>query len=68
MREHKGSLLGFVGESVEIIGYVDLRTTFGEGENAKTIVIKYIVVYARSSYNIILGRPALNGVTPYLFI
>ena len=59
MKEHRGSLLGF---ATEIIGYVDLRTTFGEGENAKTIVIKYIVVDARSSYNIILGRPTLNGL------
>ena len=47
LREHRGSLLGFAGESVEIIGYVDLHTTFSEGENAKTIVIKYIVVNAR---------------------
>jgi len=62
MRAHKGSLLGFAGESMEIIGYVDLHTTFGEGENAKTIAIKYIVVDARSSYNIILGRLALNGL------
>jgi len=28
----------------------------------KTMTIKYIVVDARSSYNIILGRPALNGL------
>jgi hypothetical protein len=62
MREHRGALLGFSGQSVEIIGYVDLRTTFGEGENAKTIVIKYIIVDAQSSYNLILGRPALNGL------
>jgi len=62
MRAHRGSLLGFVGESVEIIGYVDLRTTFGGGENAKTIATKYIVVDARSSYNINLGRPTLNGL------
>jgi len=60
IREHRGSLLGFAGELVEIIGYVDLRTTFEEGENLKTIVVKYIVVDVRSSYNIILGKPALN--------
>ncbi|GAU47368.1 hypothetical protein TSUD_403710 [Trifolium subterraneum] len=62
MREHRGALLGFSGESVEIIGYVDLRTTFGEGENAKTIMVKYIIVDGQSSYNLILGRPALNGL------
>ncbi|GAU42011.1 hypothetical protein TSUD_236780 [Trifolium subterraneum] len=62
MREHRGALLGFSGESVEIIGYVDLRTTFGEGENSKTIMVKYIIVDGQSSYNLILGRPALNGL------
>ncbi|GAU30099.1 hypothetical protein TSUD_55830 [Trifolium subterraneum] len=67
MREDRGALLGFSGESVEILGYVDLRTTFGEGENAKTIMVKYIIVDGQSSYNLILGRPALNGLGAIVF-
>ncbi|XP_027916049.1 uncharacterized protein LOC114175492 [Vigna unguiculata] len=55
-----GVLVGFSSEQVEVRGYVDLRTTFSDEHAAKTIVIKYIVVNALSSYNMLLGRPSLN--------
>jgi len=55
-----GVLVGFSGEQVEVRGYVNLRTTFADEHAAKTIVIKYIVVKAPSSYNMLLGRPSLN--------
>lgn len=45
---------------MEILGYVDLRTTFGEKNNVKIIMVKYIIVDAQSSYKLILGRPTLN--------
>ncbi|MCI90668.1 hypothetical protein A2U01_0111962, partial [Trifolium medium] len=32
-----GTLVGFSGEQVEVMGYTTLLTTFGEKENAKTI-------------------------------
>ncbi|KAJ1410850.1 hypothetical protein SESBI_21659 [Sesbania bispinosa] len=31
-----GSLIGFAGDSVEVRGYVDVMTTFGEGKHKKT--------------------------------
>ncbi|RDX73871.1 hypothetical protein CR513_46453, partial [Mucuna pruriens] len=37
-----------------------LRTTFGTGRDAKMVLVKYMVINARTSYNIILGRLALN--------
>lgn len=55
-----GSLVGFSGEQVEVRGYVELKTTIGEGRNAKTLRVRYMLVKARSSYNIILGRSSLN--------
>jgi len=55
-----GVLVGFSGEQVEVRGYVNLRTTFADEHTAKTIMIKYIVVKAPSSYNMLLGRPSLN--------
>ena len=55
-----GVLVGFSGEQVEVRGFVDLRTTFFDDLAAKTIVIRYIVVNAPSSYNLLLGRPSLN--------
>jgi len=45
---------------VEVKGYVDLRTTFRHKKDAKTIFIRYIVVNAPSSYNLLLGRPSIN--------
>ena len=55
-----GVLVGFSGEQVEVRGYVNLRTTFSDEHAARTIIIKYIVVNAPSSYNMLLGRPSLN--------
>jgi len=55
-----GVLVGFSGEQVEVRGHVDLRTTFSDDQAAKTIVIRYLVVNAPSSYNLLLGRPSLN--------
>jgi len=52
--------VGFSGEQVEVRGHVDLRTTFSNEHVAKTIVIRYLVVNAPSSYNLLLGRPSLN--------
>lgn len=38
---------------------------FGMNENAKMVNIKYVMIDVASSYNIIMGRPALKilGVT-----
>jgi len=55
-----GVLVGFSGDQVEVKGYVDLRTTFRDKEAAKTIFVRYIVVNAPSSYNLLLGRPSIN--------
>lgn len=53
-------LIGFSGEQAEVKGYVDLRTTFSDEQAAKMIVIRYMVVNAPSSYNVLLGRSSLN--------
>ena len=57
---YEGVLVGFSGDSVQVRGYVDARTTFGDGSEIKTISIRYMVVNTPSSYNILLGRPAIN--------
>lgn len=43
-------------------GYIEQRTTFGSGDNAKTVMVRYIVVNSPSSYNIIIGRGSLNAL------
>jgi len=60
LRPYTGCLYGFVGDQVEVRGYLELRTTFTDGTASRTESIRYLVVNANSAYNILLGRPALN--------
>ncbi|XP_068466383.1 uncharacterized protein [Phaseolus vulgaris] len=57
-RPYRGCLYGFADNQVEVRGYLELRTTFTDGEASRTESIRYLVVNANSAYN--LGRPALN--------
>ena len=64
-------VVDFTGEKVGTKGYIELYTTFGEGKNNKTIKIRYLVIDANTSYNILLGRPSINRLmaivsTPHL--
>ncbi|WJX77397.1 hypothetical protein P8452_60712 [Trifolium repens] len=60
---YNGTLVGFAGEQVEIMGYTTLLTTFGERDQAMTIKVRYLVVKTPfTSYNIIIGRPAFNAL------
>ena len=68
---HDEPIYGFSGERVPTKGYIDLHTTFGEGRQTKTIPIRYLVVEAHTSYNVLLGRPSINALgaivsTPHL--
>ncbi|RDX88962.1 hypothetical protein CR513_29373, partial [Mucuna pruriens] len=60
LKETAGCLYGFSGERVPIRGIVELDTIFGEGSIAKVILVVYTVMEAEVSYNIIMGRRALN--------
>jgi len=60
LRPYTGCLYGFAGDQVEVRGYLELRTTFTDGTTSRTESIRYLVVNASSTYNILLGRPALN--------
>ncbi|RDX77843.1 hypothetical protein CR513_41962, partial [Mucuna pruriens] len=53
-------LIGFVGEQVEIQGVINLETTVGTGSTVKVEKIRFMMVNASKSYNVILGRPAFN--------
>ncbi|MCI56776.1 hypothetical protein A2U01_0078027, partial [Trifolium medium] len=39
LQPNVGTLVGFSGEQVEVMGYTTLLTTFGEKENAKVIKV-----------------------------
>nr|KYP33532.1 Gypsy retrotransposon integrase-like protein 1 [Cajanus cajan] len=64
-------LVGFSGERVDTRGTIDLYTYFGEEQYRRRIKVRYVVVHANTSYNILLGRPSLNKLraivsTPHL--
>jgi len=54
-----GCLYGFTGDQVEVCRYLELRATFTDGTAYRTESIRYLVVNASSTYNM-LGRPTLN--------
>ncbi|XP_020208397.1 uncharacterized protein LOC109793340 [Cajanus cajan] len=63
-------LVGFSGERVDTRGTIDLYTYFGDDQRRR-IKVRYVVVQANTSYNILLGRPSLNKLraivsTPHL--
>ena len=45
---------------MEVRGYLELRTTFTDGTTSRIENMRYLVVNANSTFNILLGRPALN--------
>jgi len=62
LRPYNDYLFGFAGDQVDVRGHVELRTTFTDDTTSRTINIRYLVVKAPSTYNILLGRPALNRI------
>ncbi|XP_075475268.1 uncharacterized protein LOC142506018 [Primulina tabacum] len=54
------ALFGFAGHVVYPEGEITLPLTLGSGNLRKTVMTVFTVVDAPSSYNIILGRPAMN--------
>lgn len=53
-------MIGFSGEKVDTKGYVNLLTIFGDENRSKTITVKYLLVNVLTSYNILMGRLAIN--------
>ncbi|XP_075481231.1 uncharacterized protein LOC142521944 [Primulina tabacum] len=54
------ALFGFAGHAIYPEGEITLPLTLGFGDLRKTVMTVFTVVDAPSSYNIILGRPAMN--------
>ncbi|XP_068492144.1 uncharacterized protein [Phaseolus vulgaris] len=71
MMPYDDHVVGFSSERVGTKGYIELYTTFDEGKNTRTIKIRYVVIDANTSYNILLGQPSINRLmaivsTPHL--
>jgi len=60
MMSYDDHVVGFSGERVGTKGYIELYTIFEEGKSTRTIKIRYLVIDANASYNILLGQPSIN--------
>ena len=67
IQQYSKSIVGFLGERVHTKGYIDLFTKFGTGGMTRTINIRYLIIDAYTSYNILLGRPSLNTLGAVIF-
>ena len=55
-------LRGFSGERVLPLGLIQLVLTLGDPPCQATTTVRFLIVDAKSAYNILLGRPSLNAV------
>ncbi|XP_073057183.1 uncharacterized protein [Primulina eburnea] len=62
LRPVETALFGFAGHTVYPRGEITLPLTMGAEELRKTVMTVFTVVNAPTSYNIILGRPAMNAL------
>ncbi|RRT64143.1 hypothetical protein B296_00039917 [Ensete ventricosum] len=53
-------LTRFTGDSVSSAGTIVLPITVGEEPRSKILLVSFVVVVLRSTYNGIIGRPTLN--------
>ena len=59
LRAAASPLHGFTRDSIFPVGSIELAVSFGEEPTRSTVVLNFMVVKGRSSYNAILGRPTL---------
>ena len=54
-------IFGYSGERVDTRGYLDLRTWIGSQKDGREVRVRFLLVEANTSYNVLLGRPCLNA-------
>ncbi|GJR53767.1 reverse transcriptase domain-containing protein [Tanacetum coccineum] len=62
LRETRTDLVGFASEIAKPLGKIDLEVCFGNEGLSRRMSMKFLVIRAPSSYNIILGRPGLKSL------
>ena len=55
-------LRGFSGDKVLPLGSIQLVLTLGDPPCQATTTMRFLIVDARSAYNMLLGRPSLNAI------
>ena len=51
---------------MQVLGHFPIMTTFGNGENAKSVLVRYLVINVASSYDVIVSRPSFNDLEAVL--
>jgi len=54
-------VVSFLGERVDTRGYLDLCTRIGSRKDGREVRVRFLLVEANTSYNVLLGRPCLNA-------
>ena len=60
-------LRGFSREKILPLGSIQLVLTFGDPLCQATTTIRFLIVDAPSTYNVLLGRPSLNAIKATFF-
>jgi len=60
-------IVGFSGERVNTRGYLDLRIRIGSRKDGREVRVRFLLVEANTSYNVLLGRPCLNAFGAIVF-
>ncbi|GKG01115.1 reverse transcriptase domain-containing protein [Tanacetum coccineum] len=60
LRETHTNLVGFAGEATKPLGKIELEVCFESEGLCRRTTMKFTVIWAPSSYNIILGRTVLR--------
>lgn len=60
LKETNTPLVGFVGESIKLLGKIELDMCFGNEGFFHRTTMKFVVVRSPSPYNIILGRSGIK--------
>ena len=55
-------LRGFSGEKVLHLGSIQLMLTLGDPSCQATTTVRFLIVDAPSTYNVLLGRPSFNAI------
>jgi len=72
IQPYDDQIIGIYGERVDTRGFIDLYTKFGEPRHQNRVIkVRYLLIDANTSYNILLGRPLLDQLgaivsTPHL--
>lgn len=52
--------MGFLDEQVQVKGYITLKTTSRAEEKSRKIKVRYLVINAPSSYNMVMEQYSFN--------